>query len=234
MFQKSYTDIQEKLIADVRAEAQRLKALASASTKTASSASQNGTAGSENAKSGESVEEQRNRALRSSGEDVSLIASQLREKIVQRRPKAATPAPPPVVIQRSLPEHAVREDFLEIVKDIEARAVLFANAAAASVAAMAKSTESQNSSSKLASVSNGTLTIGNDVFRLGDSVVVSSLISQESLLGVITAISPTDFVIRGEKGLGPRFAFHLGQLKEGRVTISRDYQTDTAQKTIKA
>jgi hypothetical protein len=147
------------------------------------------------------------------------IAAQLREKIAQRRPKAAAPAPPPVVIQRSLPEHAVREDFLEIVKDIEARAVQFANAAASS---LAKKTAPQPCTK--AAVANGTLTVGNDVYRLGDSVVAFSLISQEALGGTITAISPTDFVIRGENGLGPRFAFHIGQLKEGRVTITRDIQ----------
>ena len=122
----------------------------------------------------------------------------------------------------------MREDFLEIVKDIEARAVQFANAAASSLAI--KTTAHPYAK---ATVANGSLTIGNDVYRLGDSVVASSLISQEALGGTITAISNTDFVIRGENGLGPRFAFHIGQLKEGRVTITRDIQV-ASQKVGKA
>jgi len=223
LFQKSYSDIQDKLISDVTAEAQRIKALAAASSVAASSKASK----AESKSHGDSQEEQKVRALRSSGEDTANLATLLREKVQQRRPKAAGPAPPPVSIQRSLPEHMVREDFLEIVKDIEARAVLFASSAAAAAAAASAVSKPGSDVFPRTSVANGTLTIGNEVFRLGDSVIAFSVISQEGLSGVITAISSSDFVVRGENGLGPRFAFHLGQIKDGRVTITRDHNAIT-------
>lgn len=67
------------------------------------------------------------------------------------------------------------------------------------------------------------LTVGAHAYNVGDLVVVFSVLSQESLSGVVTTISDRDVVVRS--GSGARFSFLIGQLREGRISISKDVST---------
>lgn len=64
------------------------------------------------------------------------------------------------------------------------------------------------------------LTSGAHTYKVGDLVAVFSVLSQESISGVITTISDRDVIVRC--GSGARFSFLIGQLREGRITISKD------------
>lgn len=86
------------------------------------------------------------------------------------------------------------------------------------------------------------LIIGEEVFTIGDLVVLFSVLSQESFSGVITAISHRyipyiilildrlirfgigrDVIVR--TGTGARLAFLVGQVRNGTVTVSKDLET---------
>ncbi len=62
--------------------------------------------------------------------------------------------------------------------------------------------------------------IGSEVFSVGDMVAAFSALSQETLCGAVTAISQREVVVR--TGGGARFSFLLSQLRNGRVTLSKD------------
>ena len=64
------------------------------------------------------------------------------------------------------------------------------------------------------------LFIGEESFSMGDMVVVFSVLSQENISGIITALSHKELVIR--TGSGSRFSVLVGQIRSGRVTLSKD------------
>ena len=87
------------------------------------------------------------------------------------------------------------------------------------------------------------LIVGEEVFTIGDLVVLFSVLSQESFSGVITAIShryipDKIFILLGSlirfgigrdvivrTGTGARLAFLVGQVRNGTVTVSKDLET---------
>ena len=72
------------------------------------------------------------------------------------------------------------------------------------------------------------ITVGSDVFTIGEYVNVFSVLSQETLSGVITAIAHNEIIVRlGTAGntAGSRVSFTLAHLKSGRVVLSRDTET---------
>lgn len=64
------------------------------------------------------------------------------------------------------------------------------------------------------------LYLGEEVFTTGDLVVVFSTLSQENIAGIITALSHREIVVR--TGTGSRFSVLVGQLRTGRVSLSKD------------
>lgn len=67
------------------------------------------------------------------------------------------------------------------------------------------------------------LFIDNNIYGMGDKVVVFSTYSQENICGIITELSHREIVVRA--GTGARFAVLVGQIRAGRVTISKDEET---------
>ena len=74
------------------------------------------------------------------------------------------------------------------------------------------------------------LTVCGTRYNVGDLILVFSVLSQESISGVITTISGRDIIVRC--GSGARFSFLLGQLREGRVTISKDVSSVEASQLV--
>lgn len=228
LYQKSYQEIQNRLIAELKSEAQRIiqniKLLRQSSDDENSNngSSGNSKAGGIAAPGGGGADEANAtrlaRATRSATtEDTSLLVStvsltpaQLNEKIAtKKRCVVATLS----TIQKTLPEQSVREDFLDIVRDIEARAALYA----AHIQGNKVIADELNTNVK---VENDVLIINNDSkYQVGDSIVAYSIVSQESINGIITAISSNEVIARcgsADTGYGNRFAFRLGQIINGR------------------
>lgn len=65
--------------------------------------------------------------------------------------------------------------------------------------------------------------IGDEAFTAGDLVVVFSVLSQENIHGIITAITPRDLIVRTPTGA--RVKILTGQLRTGRVSLTRDRDT---------
>lgn len=186
--------MQDKLIAELKADAQKLKIMRLS------------------APANETDEETFKRTTRSSGPGVDdLSALQSKEKPSFRRRTGASNTPAVNSLQKSIPLSAIREDFLEIVKDMETRAVNFA-------ASMAKVKQQE----VLITVEEDGLRVGSEVFEIGDFIVAFSALSQEDLSGMITHISHEEVIVRTQGGMGTRFSFHIAQLKSGRVIIRRD------------
>jgi hypothetical protein len=120
-----------------------------------------------------------------------------------------------------LPEESMRSDFLEIVQDIQSRAAAFAKSSAKS---------GSNATTVTVTHDPSVLKVGHSSFGVGDLVIVFSVLSQESLSGVITTISDRDVVVRS--GSGARFSFLIGQLRQGRITISNDKDSELSTKMI--
>jgi hypothetical protein len=72
------------------------------------------------------------------------------------------------------------------------------------------------------------LFVGPESFSLGDLVVVFSALTQENISGVVTALSHKELVVRC--GSGSRFSVLVGQIRSGRVTLSKD--TETVQNAV--
>lgn len=66
----------------------------------------------------------------------------------------------------------------------------------------------------------GELYLGEEAYTTGDMVAVFSTLSQETITGIITALSHREIVVR--TGSGSRFSVLVGQLRTGRVTLSKD------------
>ena len=144
-----------------------------------------------------------------------------KEKDRTSKRRLGGPPNPPTSLDPLLPEESMRSDFLEIVQDIQSRA-----------AAFAKSSAKPGSNATAVSVTHdpSVLKVGQATFGVGDLVVVFSVLSQESLSGVITTISDRDVVVRS--GSGARFSFLIGQLRQGRITISKDKDSELSIKMI--
>ncbi len=67
------------------------------------------------------------------------------------------------------------------------------------------------------------LIIGNNIYGMGDTVAVFSVYSQENICGIITSLSHREIIVR--TGSGSRFAILVGQIRAGRVTISKHSET---------
>ena len=78
----------------------------------------------------------------------------------------------------------------------------------------------------------GEVRVGGEAFAVGDAVCVFSALSQETLSGIITALSTAEVVVR--VGGGARFSFLVSQLRSGRVTLSRDAEALQAINTMRA
>lgn len=194
--QRSYTEMQDKLIAELKHEAQKLKVMRLT------------------APSNETDEETFKRTTRSSGPTVDNDLNShflTKEKSSARRKVGASSAPAVNSLQKSIPLSAIREDFLEIVKDMETRAINFA-------ASMAKVKQQE----VLIVVEEDGLRVGEELYELGDFIVAFSTLSQEDLSGMITHVSHDEVIVRTQGGKGTRFSFHIAQLKSGRVIIRRD------------
>ena len=120
---------------------------------------------------------------------------------------------------KSLPEDCVRSDFRSIVMDIENRAKLFAEGMQKIDATLKVNADSDK------------LEIGTETYYVGDCIIALSILSQESLFGIITSISHNDVIVKCSHGQG-KFSFRIGQIKNGRIKISRDLESAKDQDII--
>ena len=127
------------------------------------------------------------------------------------RPKVHAPK-----LTHALPVNSMRQDFAEIVTNLQDRASAL------------RTTAAKPSGSVRIVQTDGSfrLCIGTTAFGAGDLVTVFSVLSQESFSGVIMTITNDEVTVRC--GSGARLAVHLPQLLEGRVTLSRDTESALA------
>jgi len=124
-------------------------------------------------------------------------------------------------LEQSLPDNLMRADFLEIVRDLQMRAAAF------------EKTKSQALTEEVrVSGDFSELYIGRIIYSLGDLVVIFSVLSQENISGVITSLTHRDVVVR--TGGGSRFLVLVGQIRSGRVTISKDHDMIENARIIRA
>lgn len=201
IFQKSVKDIQDKLIIELKAEAERI--LSSMKPDNLNTSHENDTDDNNN-----------NRLLRSNAPllDADTIGlEKSKEKGAIRRRTNNTPSSLSL-IQKNLPEQVIREDFLHIVKDIETRAASY----------YATVQKNINQLNPAVTINVDQLQVGTEIYTIGDLVIIFSHLTQESLTGVVTTITCNEIIIRSGAGLGTRFAFHISLLRNGRITIARD------------
>jgi len=225
-YKRAYEETQERLIAELTSEARRLKFKLQSARAATEKEKEGG--GSAAAPGGKLM-----RTISSSPDEIGGPAAPEGEVgtlsgVVHGKEKDRTskrrlggPPNPPTSLDPLLPEESMRSDFLEIVQDIQSRA-----------AAFAKSSAKPGSNATAVSVTHdpSVLKVGQATFGVGDLVVVFSVLSQESLSGVITTISDRDVVVRS--GSGARFSFLIGQLRQGRITISKDKDSELSIKMI--
>ena len=231
-YKRAYEETQERLITELSNEVRRLKAkLGSSSSNSNNSSGAGAAAGGEVAESnGGGAAAGGRQAPKSTtaspdeggGDDENSLTNFVHGKEKDRALRRRLGVPPnqPTSLDPLLPEETMRADFLEIVQDIRARAAAFGKSAAKPVA----------SSSVSVAHDPAVLKVGANSFGVGELVVVFSVLSQESLSGIITSITDQDVVVRC--GSGARFSFLVGQLREGRVTISKDVASESAARLI--
>jgi hypothetical protein len=211
-FKRAYEETQERLIVELGHEVRRLKAKLQGS--------------SSGLNAGDGVIETIKATTSSLGEygardETSLsnfVHGKERDRSTRRR-LGTTPILPPS-LDPLISEECMRADFLEIVQDIRKRATIFGKS----------SSKAANSASISVSHDPSVLKVDTCTFTVGELIVVFSAISQESLSGIITTISDSDIVVRS--GTGARFSFLIGQLRDGRVTISKDLASETTARLI--
>jgi len=158
-------------------------------------------------------EKEKKKSLRSNatiGSDSDLLL--LLNKSSKKKDKSVSGSGQNVSILKSLPEDCVRSDFRSIVMDIEHRAKLFAEGIQKVDAKLKVNADSEK------------LEIGNETYYVGDCIIALSILSQESLFGIITSISHNDVIVKCSHGQG-KFSFRIGQITNGRIKISRDLET---------
>ena len=203
IFQKSVKDIQDKLIIELKAEAERI--ISSIKPDNSNTSNENDTDDNNN---------NNNRLLRSNAplldaDTIGLEKSKEKGTIRRRTNNAPSSLS---LIQKNLPEQVIREDFLHIVKDIETRAASY----------YATVQKNINQLNPTVTINVDQLQVGTETYTIGDLVIIFSHLTQESLSGVITTITCNEIIIRSGAGLGTRFAFHISLLRNGRITIARD------------
>mmetsp|Transcript_46606 Transcript_46606/g.92352 ORF Transcript_46606/g.92352 Transcript_46606/m.92352 type:complete len:316 (-) Transcript_46606:71-1018(-) len=112
----------------------------------------------------------------------------------------------------ALPETTMRSDFVDIVRDLHSRAVVLEQT-------KSKSLEREVRISGDLSE----LYVCDETYGAGDLVVVFSVLSQESFQGIITALSHQEIVVRSPTGA--RLKVLVGQIRCGRVVLSKDKET---------
>jgi hypothetical protein len=193
-YQKAYEEVLQRLIAEVKHEDQK-KNKRMESDK-------------------DQDEKEKKKSLRSNatiGSDSDLLllfnkSSKKKDKTISGSGQNAS------ILLKSLPEDCVRSDFRSIVMDIEHRAKLFAEGIQKVDAKLKVNADSEK------------LEIGNETYYVGDCIIALSILSQESLFGIITSISHNDVIVKCSHGQG-KFSFRIGQITNGRIKISRDLET---------
>ncbi len=203
IFQKSVKDIQDKLIIELKAEAERI--ISSIKPENSNTSNENDTDDNNN---------NNNRLLRSNAplldaDTIGLEKSKEKGTIRRRTNNAPSSLS---LLQKNLPEQVIREDFLHIVKDIETRAASY----------YATVQKNINQLNPTVTINVDQLQIGAETYTIGDLVIIFSHLTQESLSGVITTITCNEIIIRSGAGLGTRFAFNISLLRNGRISIARD------------
>ena len=212
-YKRAYEETQERLIVELGHEVRRLKAKLQG--------------GSSGLHAGGGLVETIKATASSLGEygardETSCLANFVhgkeRDRSTRRR-LGITPNLSPT-LDHLISEECMRADFLEIVQDIRKRATTFGKS----------STKAENSATISVSHDPSVLKVGTSAYTVGELIVVFSAISQESLSGIITTISDSDIVVRS--GTGARFSFLVGQLRDGRVKISKDLASETTARLI--
>lgn len=159
------------------------------------------------------------------------------------RRKSVLPGPNGIGIDCALPESAMRADFVEIVRDLHSRAAAYELSKPKSADVKVRLTgdlteliigeddaededgDSYGNNGVTHTNHNGSSSCksGCTSFSTGDLVVVFSVLSQENISGLITSLSHREIVIR--TGTGARFSVLVGQIRSGRVTLSKDKET---------
>lgn len=152
-----------------------------------------------------------------SGGSTLGAAAALLGSATARRKKIPNTSNGSLPLDQVLSESSMRADFLEIVRDLQSRAEAFERT-------------KPKSTTKEVSLNGdySELTVGSDVYTIGECVNVFSVLSQETLSGVITAISHAEIIVRlgaANTSGGARVSFTLGHLKSGRVVLSKDNDT---------
>lgn len=147
------------------------------------------------------------------GQDSSTLSGALRTSASTRR-KTSSSSHSSQGLTFALPEGSVRADFVEIVRDLRDRATAF-EATTASAISSNRSVKIRDDFTEFS--------VDEERYTLGDHVALYSLATEQSLVGVITAISFRDVVLRS--GAGVRFSFLIGQLRTGRVSVSHDKES---------
>jgi len=227
-YKRAYEETQERLIAELTSEARRLKF----KLQSARAATEKEKEGGPAAPGGKLM-----RTISSSPDEIGggaagpaapqgeigtlsgVVHGKEKDRTSKRR--LGAPPNPPTSLDPLLPEESMRSDFLEIVQDIQSRAAAFAKSSAKS---------GSNATTVTVTHDPSVLKVGQASFGVGDLVIVFSVLSQESLSGVITTISDRDVVVRS--GSGARFSFLIGQLRQGRITISNDKDSELSTKMI--
>ena len=145
-------------------------------------------------------EKEKKKSLRSNatiGSDSDLLL--LFNKSSKKKDKTISGSGQNASILKSLPEDCVRSDFRSIVMDIEHRAKLFAEGIQKVDAELKVNADSEK------------LEIGNETYYVGDCIIALSILSQESLFGIITSISHNDVIVKCSHGQG-KFSFRIGQI----------------------
>uniref|UniRef100_A0A7S3GR95 Uncharacterized protein n=1 Tax=Spumella elongata TaxID=89044 RepID=A0A7S3GR95_9STRA len=241
LFKKAYLEVQEELIAELNSERSRQQLLfaekeksrrrangAAAAAAVAASASsapstapggrsmRSSAAPGENGESaGSAVSNAYSKEYIYSRGGANGAGSSALSSSSSNGTKKRSSAPPS--LDHVLPENSMRADFLEIVRDLHVRSSALEKTKAK---ALDKEVRLSGDLSELF--------IGDDSYSTGDLCTVFSVLSQENICGIITALSHRELVVRTATGV--RFNVLVGQLRTGRVILSKD--RDTAENAV--
>lgn len=232
LFKKAYLELQEELIAELNSERSRQQMLYAEKEKsrrrvngiTTTTAASGGRSMRSSAASGEGGESSSSATSNAyskeyiysrgsvngsaNGVGTSAISS-------SNGTKKRSNAPPS--LDQVLPENSMRADFLEIVRDLHMRS-----------SALEKTKSKALDKEVRLSGDLSELFIGEESYCTGDLCTVFSVLSQENICGIITALSHRELIVRTATGV--RFNVLIGQIRSGRVVLSKD--RDTAENAI--
>lgn len=234
LFERAYVDLQERLIEEISTEMKRVKKQKQSNNLEIVQINVSTDSSKKIIENGEHVH-QGFRSLRSNGEDRVDYANMNNGKLIEKDEKSGNGNSIngvkrklstnvnglPKALNPVLPESTMRADFLEIVRDLQTQAIAFQRSKPQGI-----STEVQIDASL------NDFKIGKEIYSIGDLVIVFSVSSQENISGVITAISHRELIVRTSNG--SRFAFLIGQIRTGRISISKDINTISNAEAVKA